>query len=98
MQERKKSRQERREEMLAHVAAYRHGDMTRAQYCACHDINLHTMAYWCAKADKIEPEGGFTTLSPVSDTTIDLHYPNGVKLSLPMGTPLSEVAACIHLY
>lgn len=98
MRDIKKTRQERREEMLAHVAAYRNGDMTKAEYCATHDINLHTMAYWCAKSGKMEPEGGFTALLAVSDMTIDLHYPNGVKLSLPIGTPLSEVAACIHLY
>jgi hypothetical protein len=43
------SRSERTQEMLAHVAAWKNRGKSRKTYCAEHGLNLHTMAYWCAK-------------------------------------------------
>ena len=95
------SRSERSQEMLAHVAAWKESGKSRASYCAAHGLNMHTMAYWCAKSRKAAAYSGF---APVELTTggaphgAEVCYPNGVRLLLPQGTSMADVAAFVRLY
>lgn len=33
----------------AHVQAWRRSDLTQAAYCEKHELNRHTLAYWCSR-------------------------------------------------
>lgn len=92
------SRTQRAEEMLAHVATQQQSGQGRSAYCEAQGINIHTLNYWAAKARRGTPAVGFASVEITSGNGIELHYPNGVRLVLPVGTALREVAACIRLY
>jgi len=92
------TRTERTEQMLAHVAAQERSGTSRQVYCAEHGLTLHVLNYWCAKRRKSSPLGGFAEVQVGTSTTLELHYPNGVRLLLPANTALEQVAACIRLY
>ena len=92
------SRTERRQEMLCHVAAWKASGKSRKQYCIEHGMNPHTMAYWCAKARYGKMEGGFVPLEVGGSDGLEVRYPNGVRLLLPAGTSMAQVAAYVRLY
>ncbi len=92
------SRTERAQEMLAHVAAWKNSGKSRKTYCAEHGLNLHTMAYWCAKVRSTEVPTGFTPVELVAGGGVEVCYPNGVRLVLPTDLPMAQVAAYVRLY
>lgn len=92
------SRTERAQEMLAHVAAWKNSGKSRKSYCAELGLNLHTMAYWCAKARRAEVPSGFAPVEVMAGSGVEVCYPNGVRLVLPVGTAMAQVAAYIRLY
>lgn len=92
------SRTERAQEMLAHVAAWKNSGKSRTSYCAEQGLNPHTMAYWCAKAGRVDAPSGFTPVELVAGGGIEVCYPNGVRLVLPAGMPMAQVAAYVRLY
>lgn len=92
------SRTERRQEMLAHVTSWKTSGMSRKQYCVEHGLNPHTMTYWCAKARHGKLAGGFVPLEVGASDGVEVHYPNGVRLVLPAGTSMAQVAAYVRLY
>ncbi|MBW7846413.1 MAG: hypothetical protein M9900_09165 [Flavobacteriales bacterium] len=92
------TRTERRTEMLAHVAAWKASGQPRKSYCSAHGLGLHTMAYWCSKARREQMPGGFVPLEVGAGEGLELHYPNGVRLLLPTGTSMAQVAAYVRLY
>jgi len=92
------SRSERSQEMLAHVAAWKNSGKRRKNYCEEHGLNPHTMAYWCAKAGRVDVPTGFTPVELVAGGSIEVCYPNGVRLVLPAGMPMVQVAVYVRLY
>ncbi len=92
------SRTERAQEMLAHVAAWKKSGKSRKSYCEEHCINPHTMAYWCIKARSAAVPSGFAPVELVAGGGIEVCYPNGVRLVLPTGMPMTQVAAYVRLY
>ncbi len=92
------SRTERREIMMAHVAAWKASGRSRKSYCADHDLSINVMNYWCARAHKQEPATGFAAVEISITAGMEVHYPNGVRLVLPAGVDMAHVVACIRLY
>jgi hypothetical protein len=92
------NRTERREMMLGHVDAWKASGESRKNYCARHGLNLSVMNYWCVQASKRMHASGFAVVELVADECVELHYPNGVRLVLPAGMALSQVAAYIRSY
>jgi hypothetical protein len=92
------SRTERREMMMAHVAAYNASGKSRKTYCVEHGLNLNVMNYWCLKERRQDEPVGFIALEPTTAENMEVHYPNGVRLVLPTGTAVAQVAAYIRLY
>jgi hypothetical protein len=92
------SRTERTQEMLAHVAAWKNSGKSRKSYCTEQGLSPHTMAYWCAKAGRVDVPSGFAPLELVAVDGIEVCYPNGVRLVLPSGMPMTQVAAYVRLY
>jgi hypothetical protein len=92
------SRTERAQEMLAHVAAWKNSGKSCKSYCTEQGLNPHTMAYWCAKAGRVDAPSGFAPVELVAGGGIEVCYPNGVRLVLPAGMPMAQVAAYVRLY
>ncbi|MBS1940200.1 MAG: IS66 family insertion sequence element accessory protein TnpB [Bacteroidetes bacterium] len=92
------TRTERRAEMLAHVAAWKASGLSRKSYCSAHGLGIHTLNYWCAKARHEKVSGGFVPLDVSTGDGLELCYPNGVRLLLPSGTSMAQVAAYVRLY
>jgi hypothetical protein len=84
--------------MLAHVAAWKNSGKSRTSYCAEQGLNPHTMAYWCARADRVDVPTGFVPVELGTGSGIEVCYPNGVRLVLPAGMPMTQVAAYVRLY
>ena len=84
--------------MLTHMAAQEQSGQSRKSYCGLHGVNLHVLNYWCAKVKRAGAATGFSAVEVTTDAYMELHYPNGVRLVLPAGTALQQVAACIRLY
>jgi hypothetical protein len=91
------TRTERREAMLAHVAAWQQSGQSRKAYCAEHGLAINTLHHWCARSRRAGPRTGFSPVEVTAPPGLELHYPNGVRLLLPAGTVLEQVAACIRL-
>jgi len=92
------SRTERSQEMLAHVGAWKNSGKSRKSYCEEQGLNPDTMAYWCAKARSAELPSGFVPVEVTRGGGIEVCYPNGVRLVLPAGMPMTQVAAYVRLY
>ena len=92
------SRTERAQEMLAHVAAWKSSGKSRKSYCTVQGLNPHTLAYWCARAGHGEAPSGFAPVELVGGGGIEVWYPNGVRLVLPAGVVMTQVAAYVRLY
>ncbi len=90
-------RTERTQEMLAHVAAWKSSGKRRKRYCEEHGLNLHTMAYWCAKVGRVDAPSGFAPVELIAGGGIEVCYPSGVRLLLPAGIPMAQVAAYVRL-
>lgn len=84
--------------MLAHVAAWKASGLSRKSYCTEYGLGLHAMAYWCAKARREQMPGGFVPLEVGASEGLEVRYPNGVRLLLPTGTSMAQVAAYVRLY
>jgi hypothetical protein len=91
------NRTERTKEMLAHVAAWEQSGKSRKRYCMEQGLNPRTLAYWCAKARSVDGPSGFAPVE-LAGGGVAAWYPNGVRLSLPEGMSLAQVAAYIRLY
>lgn len=99
------------EKMFALVEAWRESGKTRKQFCNDHNIKVSTFAYWITRKHKIERSGngqgheysppGFLSVdvsgSGHRTTSVDIHYPNGVRLSVPMGET-ALISDLIRLY
>lgn len=94
------TRTEKRELMLAHVGAQEQSGTSRKSYCEHHGLKLCVLNYWFArrKRGRQELRKGFAEVQVSVGASMELHYPNGVRLLLPTDTALEQVAACIRLY
>ena len=57
----------------------------------------HVLNYWFAKSRR-QGTAGFAAVEFATGSNVELHYPNGVRMLLPVGTALDHIAACIRLY
>lgn len=78
------------ERMFALVDAWRESNKKRKVFCDEHRIKVSTFGYWVTRKTKAERSGGGFLPIDVSGssqtvTSVDIHYPNGIRLSLPAG-------------
>ncbi len=92
------NRTDRAQEMLAHVAAWQQSGKSRKSYCQEHGLTVNVLSYWCARAKTKESRHGFAAVEVTMGNSLELHYPNGVRLLLPWSTALDHLAAFIRLY
>jgi hypothetical protein len=90
--------QEKRTSMFALVESWRESDKTQIEFARDHNLTVSKFRYWVHKSRAFGSDGassGFIRIpgngfsgSGVNNE-IQLHYPNGVSLSLPADTSLS---------
>ena len=90
----------KKEEMYAHIAAWKTSSLTQKGYCELHSLKLPTFSYWVIKQRKEvqeTEEGFFIPVQPIKkgDQQITVEYPNGVKVHLSDRELLQEA---IHMY
>jgi hypothetical protein len=84
-------RQQRREEMYRHIAAWKISGKTQRHYCEECGEQLSVLQYWIKKQRDASTEipGGFAqVISPEVSSHLEIVYPNGVKLRFPSGSDL----------
>ena len=82
--------------MLALVAHWRESGLSRKVFCAQVGITLSKFNYWVAK-ERAQSAEGFVELSGGSpSSTVELIYPNGIRLQAP--ADLSLLSRLIRLY
>lgn len=79
------------------ITDWRKSGKSKRLYCREHGINPSTFYYWFSRVKKEEEEAvGFVTIEkPVPNKTIEITYPNGVRLRVE--NDLALVSQLIHL-
>lgn len=70
-------------QMSSLISAWRSSGVSKKDFCASSNINLHTFTYWLAKERVAAVSGGFIELSGTSPIfPLDLHFPGGAFVRL----------------
>ena len=87
-------------EMFPLIAEWESASQTRIEFCETHRLSLSTFAYWRKRylEHRTSSDTGFKELHPQVSSQIEIHYPNGVRVSLPANGPMATVQALIHLF
>jgi transposase-like protein len=95
--------QTREEQMFSLIEKCNESGLSNKQFCEEYDLPQHLFYYWQNKhrSKNSEGEAGFVPVNlngrnKVSGS-IEIHYPNGVRLQLPEGTGMSMVKSLIGL-
>jgi len=85
-------------------------NQSKSDFCNSASINIHTFTYWVQKYKKENIEQDLSsqrqnflplklTKPPVvpSTQTIDLHYPNGIRLSVPQSVGLNYLTQLLQI-
>ena len=87
-------KQQRREEMYGHIAAWKTSGKTQKQYCEECGERHSVFQYWLRKQrdESNLTAGGFAqVISPPISGQLEIVYPNGVKLRFPSGSDMHLV-------
>jgi len=86
-------------EMFPLISEWEESKATQAAFCELHNITMSTFAYWRGKylESKDHQPPGFKKLELEWSTSLEVVYPNGVKIRLPERMSLSEVRMLIQL-
>ncbi|HAQ70048.1 MAG TPA: hypothetical protein DCR48_03640 [Flavobacteriales bacterium] len=96
----KMSKQKTETEMFPLVADWESSKENQELFCKNNGISISVFSYWRSKYRKRQRNSAadlFTALEPESTSSIELTYPNGVKISLPKYSELSMIQALIRL-
>ena len=91
-------------QMRAAVADFNNqGGVNKLAYCQRMGIKTHTFKYWWYKiADEAKPKGFLpvktTTAIPRSSPSLEIVYPNGVKIMVAGDSQAEYLGRLIHLY
>ena len=91
---------EKESKMFALMSLWESSDLTRQEFCEEHGIKLSNFSYWRTRYRKSQSSNGrgnFTQVKPVLATTIELIYPNGVKMVLPANSDPATLSTLINL-
>jgi len=103
-------RQSKKSAMYKLVKDWQSSGQKKSDFCISASINIHTFTYWHQKykkesiADDLpNQEPNFLPFKVVKDSvissakTIDLHYPNGIRLSLPKSVEVNYIAQLLQI-
>lgn len=78
------------ERMYGLVRSWHKSQQSKAEYCETVPINIHTFTYWVQKYKEVEAQSdapkfiplAVEQLKPVVPRSLELNYPNGVRLCI----------------
>ena len=91
---------EKESKMFALMSLWESSGLTRQEFCKEHEIKLSNFSYWRTRYRKSQTASGsenFIKVKPVLATSIELIYPNGVKMVLPANSDIATLSALINL-
>ncbi len=87
--------------MFTLIRQWESGDLTKKAFSRQHQIPVSVFHYWCRKYRENHSPSGFVPIEVecFSDagSAIEIRYPNGITLRLPVGTPSSVVRAYLQI-
>ena len=88
--------------MFTLITKWQRSEISQKEFCSQHDLSMHAFYYWLRKYKQTNQssENGFLPVEigpPVNDTRSDIqiHYPNGVLVTLDKAVSLSRIKALI---
>ncbi len=98
----KQERENWKNEMLLLIREWKESGINQKDFCRQHDLTMHSFYYWLRKYKQINTplENGFLPVEikpPVNGTRgdIQIHYPNGVQITLDKSVSISRIRALI---
>ena len=89
------------ETMFAMIREWESSNQTKKGFSKSRDIPISVFLYWCRKYRESHSPSGFVPIevNGFSDpgTVIEIRYPSGITLRLPVGTPLPVVRAYLQI-
>ncbi len=86
--------------MFSLMALWESSGLTRQEFCKEHGIKLSNFSYWRTRYRKSQSSKGsenFIKFKPVLKSSIELIYPNGVKMILPAASDIATLSTLINL-
>lgn len=100
----KDERENWKQEMFSLIKKWKASGITQRDFCNRHDLSIPTFHYWLRKYKQIyhSSENGFVPveISPATGIIkreIQIHYPNGVLLTLSDEASISRIKALIKV-
>ena len=97
-------RQTKEQQMQKHIETWQTSNLTQKDYCIQNDIPFNTFYYWLKRLrDKEQTlSKGFVSLRikdyrATAGGSINIHYPNGVQLSVPSTMDIRLMSKLIRL-
>lgn len=87
-------------EMFQLISLWEESGKDRQSFCAEHGIKVSKFSYWRTRYKERHAASGtnnFVALEPSSSSSLELIYPNGVRIAVPSGTDHSMIASLISL-
>jgi hypothetical protein len=101
-QMKKQERENWQKEMFSLIREWKESGIDQRDFCKHHDLSMHAFYYWLRKYKQINTssENGFIPVElkpPVNGTKedIQIHYPNGVLVTLDKSVSISRIRALI---
>lgn len=87
------------QEMYPLIEQWESSGASQEDFCNSHDITLSTFTYWRGKYRKSSQveESSFIELHPSCCSSLEVIYPNGVKIRLPQDASASDLQVLIGL-
>lgn len=83
--------------MQALVSQWKESGLSQAKFAAQHNITLVKLRYWIRKLKPAtDDDSAFIQLNGFGIQGINLRYPNGVELTLPVQTPVGVLRSLIQ--
>jgi transposase-like protein len=99
----KTERENWKQEMFSLIKKWQKSGITQKDFCDRHDITLHAFYYWLRKYKQVykSSENGFVPveIGPMENNfkreEIQIHYPNGVLITVDKAVSISRIKALI---
>lgn len=95
------SQRKNREEMFRLIAEWSVSDETQREFCQSRGLRPSTFSYWRRKYRQADSQQTvhFTQVVPEVKSTIEICYPNGVRVTLPeQGSSFATLQALVRLF
>jgi len=105
---------ERQKEMYALITQWENSGQNQKAFCKAEGVNYYKFKYWRtrrnqqlqtkvkAKSSPSFPSKSFVPIEITNTSSVfadlQVHFPNGVKLTCPVGMSMDQVKSLIHIF